>query len=135
MPFEPMEIYTRPATVSAPTLSYKRKTTSHGRTKPKLVLFVPKPLAGDFTTTKGQRFALHLGNGKDAGKARVLPAVTGGHCTPLQHGFTFYFGFLPYLGESSAEKEPVTVRAITVDKAQGFEIDLPAWFKPDEDGQ
>ena len=80
----------------------------------------------DFKAKKDQPFTLSVGTGTDAGKARISPAVKGVVPTHFLHGLVFRFGYVPMLGTDAAEKEFVAVKAIGKD---GFEIDLPPWFK------
>lgn len=135
MPFETLETVSRRLPRSSGSISYRRVRGSKGhRPQPRLIISIPKTLAADFKTRDGDTYALLLGSGDDAGKARIRRDAKGtGRCTPLQHTFMFNFGFVPYLGTSAGDREPLQVRAITGKDGSGFEFDLPVWFKPDDD--
>ncbi len=130
MPFELVATIAKPMKDVQASISYRKNTTKHGRSKnPKLIIGIPKTAMGDFKAKKEQAFSLSLGIGDDAGKARILATAHGGVlATHLKGGIVFRFGYVPMLGQDAAEKEFVAVKSI----GDGFEIDLPAWFKSDK---
>lgn len=107
------------------SISYRRNQRSG---IPRLIISIPKVIAAD-TIGVNDCFRLQLGTGGDKGKARLV-RIKGGTPVCIQRGgVTLRFGFVPMLGNSAAEKEEIEIRPIDL----GFEFDLPAWFKADED--
>jgi len=93
---------------------------------PKLVISIPKHFTEGVTVVKGDRYVLMIGDGDDAGKARVMKSSNGeGSKVQVFSGcISLRFGYVPMLGHDAAEKEDVDVRQVP----GGFEIDLPSWF-------
>ena len=81
-------------------------------------------------TSKAETFKLQLGNGKEAGKLRIVGAsseIAGVEPSQHAHFFRWNFGFVPLLGEDEFEGERRPVRKISDDE---FEIDVPvSWFQ------
>lgn len=129
MPFNAIETVKAPEKLTRASISYRKKMNKTGRSRqPKLVIGIPKSHTGSFKAKDGATFALLLGEGKDAGKARIQPTTAGGVAVRmLKGGAVFHFGFVPMLGDDQAEKEFVDVKSVD----NGFEIALPAWFKAD----
>lgn len=131
MPFENIAFIAKPLKDVQASISYRKNTTKSGRSKnPVLVIGVPKTVCADFKAKKDETFTLSLGSGADAGKARIAPTTQGGVLAKhLKGGLVFRFGYVPMLGDDSADKEFIAVKAIGKDT---FELTLPAWFKPTE---
>lgn len=129
MPFEVIATIAKPMKDVQASISYRKNTTKTGRSKnPVLIIGIPKTVMGDFKAKKEQPFALSIGKGADAGKARISPATDGVAAKHLKGGLVFRFGYVPMLGSDAAEKEFVPVKYT----GGNFELDLPAWFKADE---
>lgn len=133
MPFETLDTFkgrTRDRLVS---ISYKRKMNRHFKEKqPAQFIGIPRGVAAGFTPHKSGSYEFQRGTGTDAGKGRIAPAKNG-NGSPLvgmRGGYTIRFGYMPYLGLSAAETEHVEARVID---GNTIEIDLPPWFKPDEE--
>ncbi|MBN8965845.1 MAG: hypothetical protein J0H89_10810 [Rhizobiales bacterium] len=128
MSFENVAFIAKPLKDVQASISYRKNATKLGRSKnPVLIIGIPKTAMGEFKAKKEQTFIIAVGAGVDAGKARILPDTSDGVLAKhLKGGLVFRFGYVPMLGEDSAEKEFVPVKALGKD---GFEITLPAWFK------
>jgi len=135
MPFSPLNFVSGivAAKLDA-SISYRRNTSEHAKNKrPKLIIGIPKAKAAGFKLDPKMWWTIQIGSDADAGKARIVPAATsatGVLCTELKGGFIFRFGYVPYLGDSAAERERVDVKVLP--QNGGFELTLPAWFKPEE---
>lgn len=135
MPFEAIEFVTKHNAPPQASISYERperhtkKGVSTGK-RPRLMISIPTTLSG---VTKKEHFMLCVGTGKDAGKARITGQNVKNTKTTKRKDWsnatTWDFGYVPMLGMDAAAKEFVAVRKISDDE---FEIDLPAWFKPEE---
>lgn len=142
MPFEDLITVAAAPKDALASISYRRaeigkKLNPH----PKLIVGIPAkycPHNKSSTPKKDAQvgkltpglWSFMVGTGTDAGKARIMPSATGVHGRMLKAGaMAFRFGYVPMLGKDAAEKEFVEVRAVMSDKGQGFEIDLPPWFK------
>lgn len=130
MPFDVVPTISKPLKDVQASISYRKNLTKLGRSKnPKLIIGIPKLAMGSFKYDGKQVFQILIGNGEDVGKARIQPATgTGAAARALKGGLVFRFGYVPMLGDDSAEKEFVSVKALT---NNAFEIVLPAWFKAD----
>lgn len=109
------------------SISYKRNKRAKYIAHPLLVIGIPKVLSqgSDWSGS----WALALGKDDDQGKARIVKSAQGIKAkTHSQGGVIFRFGYVSYLGSSTAAKEYITARRVD----GGIEIDLPPWFKPDE---
>lgn len=128
MPFDDLEFVAAPMKAVQASISYRRIGTRNGRSKmPKLIIGLPAAVLTGFKPKESQLFTLQVGSGADAGKARIVPATEGVKAMVRRGGATFRFGYVPMLGDDQAEKEFVAVKATK----DGFEIVLPAWFKPE----
>lgn len=131
MPFVPVETVQGASNAVLTSISYRRpwRKNKSAEILPRLVIGIPKALAGGFTVAVTDRFAINLGTGCDAGKVHIVRSSTGGGTAKEFKGaVTFRFGFIPMLGSDAAEKEFVISKPIR----DGFEITLPPWFKSDE---
>ena len=110
------------------SLSYRRLKYKTGAKQrdPKLLISIPRYFTEGMTIVKGDRYILMIGDGDDAGKARLLKSDNGGgsKVAVFSGCVSLRFGFVPMLGHDAAEKEDVEVRQCE----GGFEIDLPQWF-------
>lgn len=131
MTFKPISTNVGMMKCTMASIGYRRETRKGAdKNRPRLVIRIPKSLTESFKPKPGQRFVLALGNGNDIGKARILPAVNGdtGSLAYCKEGSAvFNFGFVPLLGTDAADLDHVEVKPIQ----NGFEIDLPPWFKSD----
>lgn len=133
MPFQAIETVTKTAKATQASISYMRVTHADAkrdrpRPLPRLIVGIPRGILGAFKPHKDKLYEFHVGTGKDAGKARIVLGVNGVTPSVLKHFIAFRFGYVPMLGDEIADKEFVNGRAID----GGYEIDLPAWFKPSE---
>lgn len=133
MPFEVLATVTKPAKESRPSISYMRfKSTTDpdniSKRLPKLIVGIPKGMISGFKPKKDELYEFHVGTGKDAGRARIIPGKNGIAAIVLKNCVAFRFGFVPMLGDEIADKEFIDGHAID----GGFELALPAWFKPSE---
>jgi hypothetical protein len=110
-------------------LSYRRLKYKTGAKQrdPRLLISIPKFFTEGMTIKKGDRYELLIGDGADAGKARLIKSENGeGSRVQVFSGcVSLRFGFVPMLGHDAAEKEDIEVRQCD----GGFEIDLPKWFQ------
>lgn len=110
------------------SLSYRRlKYKTGAKMKdPKLVITIPRHFTEGVDINKGDRFILMVGDGDDAGKARLMksPNGEGSKVQVFSGSVSLRFGFVPMLGHDAAEREDIDVRQVP----GGFEIDLPSWF-------
>lgn len=127
MPFEVLETIKKELKASRPSISYMRFVSERTKKKnmPKLIVGIPRAILGPFKPKAETLYEFHVGSGKDAGRARIVPGKNGVAATTLKNFIAFRFGFVPALGDEIADKEFVDGRPID----GGFEIDLPAWFK------
>jgi hypothetical protein len=131
MPFIDLETHTKRNQSPMATIIYAIKTRKTGSVrndkKPTLTISIPSVICG---TSKAERFKLQLGNGKEAGKLRIVGAsseIAGVEPSQHAHFFRWNFGFVPLLGEDEFEGERRPVRKISDDE---FEIDVPvSWFE------
>lgn len=133
MPFEHLPTITKPAKESRPSISYMRFRTTKDpdnivKRLPKLIIGIPKGMISGFKPKKDELYEFHVGTGKDAGKARIVPGKNGISACMLKNAVAFRFGYVPMLGDEIADKEFVDGSAIE----GGFELVLPAWFKSSE---
>ncbi len=132
MSFEVVETEPKPRNSSrniSATISYRRSKRAKVHVRPSLTIGIPKAVIDEALGLKpSQFFVLTVGSGSDSGKARLIPADGLGVAVQIgvRGGATFRFGYVPYLGDDAAEKEFIGVRIHN----DGFELDLPAWFKP-----
>lgn len=134
MPFEQVPTVAKAPKATQCSISYMRLTHSDAKNDrpkrlPRLIIGIPRGILGNFKPNKDKLYELHVGTGKDAGKARIIPGGAGVAPSTLKYCVVFRFGFVPMLGDEIADKEFINGRAID----GGYEIDLPAWFKPIED--
>jgi len=110
------------------SLSYRRLKYKNGNKMrdPKLLISIPKYFTEGMSIKKGDLYVLLVGDGEDAGKARLIKSTKGeGSRVAVFSGcVSLRFGFVPMLGHDAAEKEEIDVRQCD----GGFEIDLPQWF-------
>jgi len=110
------------------SISYRRLKYKNGARQedPRLLITIPKAFTQGMTIAKGDRYVLMIGDGPDAGKARLIKSDDGeGSKVAIFSGaVSMRFGFVPMLGHDAADKESVEVRQVD----GGFEIDLPVWF-------
>ena len=135
MPFESLQTITGRYRESRVSISYKRKKSARwAEPRPSLYIGIPRAVAEGFTPKKDSTYELQRGTGADAGKARIAPATNGSGRTlaPVKGGYVIRFGYVPYLGTSAAETDYVNARVVD---GHAIEIDLPPWFKPDEESQ
>lgn len=94
---------------------------------PKLRISIPKHFTEGMTIQKGDRYILMVGDGDDAGKARLVKSANheGTKVQIFSGCVTLRFGYVPMLGHDAADKEDIDVRQVP----EGFEIDLPEWFR------
>lgn len=133
MPYEFLQTVTKPAKESRPSISYMRfrspKDPDNMKKRlPKLFIGIPKGMLSGFKPKQGELYEFYVGTGKDAGKARIVPGKAGISACVLKHAVAFRFGYVPMLGDEIADKE--FVDGVAIDG--GFELTLPAWFKPSE---
>lgn len=111
------------------SLSYKRLKYKNGNKMkdPKLRISIPKHFTEGMTIQKGDRYILMVGDGDDAGKARLVKSANheGTKVQIFSGCVTLRFGYVPMLGHDAADKEDIDVRQVP----EGFEIDLPEWFR------
>jgi hypothetical protein len=132
MPFEQVKTEQKLAAGPRASISYSRWGGKQGKkkTRPKLIIGLNAAAVAECKLKADQTFELMLGTGKDAGSLRAMPAKLSGAVTRsrMKGSFSISFGFVPMLGEDAAAKEFVAIRAV---QGGGFEIDAPAWFKPE----
>lgn len=129
MAFKILEIVAPPRRAPQASISYRRQKNGQNRAaKPRLRIGIPEAVAS--TCDKNVKFEFLIGSGPDAGKARIVKGATAGvDPIKMNHGgLVFVFGYVPMLGDDAAEVERVPVKAVK----DGFEIELPPWFKPDQ---
>ena len=128
MPFEPLP--TVPGDTGykiGGSISYKRNSRSRNKkSPPRLIICLPATI-NNGNIRKNDRVALLVGTGADEGKARLLKGNSGAAIAHLLRGggVLLRFGYVPMLGLDQAEREQLDFRA----DGDGFEFDLPAWFK------
>jgi hypothetical protein len=133
MPFEALDTVTGRYREGRVSISYKRKKSARWQEpRPSLYVGIPREIAKGFTPKKDAAYEFQRGTGQDEGKARIAPAKNGGGKTLacVKGGYVIRFGFVPYLGTSAAETDYVAARIVD---GHSIEIDLPPWFKPDEE--
>jgi len=110
------------------SLSYRRLKYKTGAKQkdPRLLISIPRSFTQGMKINKGDRYILMIGDGDDAGKARLLksPNGEGSRVQVFSGCVSLRFGYVPMLGHDAAEKEEIDVRQVE----GGFEIDLPQWF-------
>lgn len=127
MPFTNALVTVPGSRTARASMSYRRNRRSKLRGMPNLVIGIPKCLAGD-TVKSGDYFRILLGDGDDAGKARIARCNGGGDdaaaATVLRGSVVLRFGHVPILGADAAEKETIELHLVD----DGFELELPKWF-------
>lgn len=128
MPFERLETQPHQVHAGRPSISYKRPSSKKtGPRPPRLMIGIP----GALMPPKGkvaERYGLSFGSGKDAGRLRIVPDAKGIEPGKRMNFLTFSFGFVPMLGDEAAEKEFIDGKLL--EGGAGWELTLPAWFKP-----
>ena len=131
MPFQQIGTVRNAAPKARASISYMRTTHKNRpadkpKPLPRLIVTIPRAMLGAFKPKETALYEIHLGTGKDTGKARILPGAAGVAPSMCRYYIGFRFGFVPVLGDEIADRESVEGRPVD----GGFEIDLPAWFKP-----
>jgi hypothetical protein len=114
MSFEPITFVAQSLKDVRASISYRRGSKKRsGLSAPRLVIGLPKTVVAEFKFKPDQTFGLLLGKGKEDGRARIVPNEGGVKPKILKGGCVFRFGFVPFLGDSAAEKELVPVSVVT----------------------
>ena len=151
MPFTSLPFEPSPMKQLCGSISYKRSKRKDGPNgKPRLIISIPKAIAGDPLPEDSDRWGLDLGSGEDAGKLRIVPAMVGVKCVLLKWVCVWRFGYVPLLGDEAAEIERCEAKRLNLSSADSkpsanpqmygarsadqvvggcFELVLPAWFK------
>ena len=125
MAFKEVLVTVRGDKITAATISYRRNKRAKTKGPPNLIIGIPSSIAAG-SVTDGDCYQMLLGDGADAGRARIVRCADGGgpRAHVLRGSVTFRFGHVPSLGPDAADKETLSVERID----DGFELELPKWF-------